>query len=148
MFKRFIGMILGKEKKDEYYELMKKKDFIAVGQQFGKTVYFFSVNRLRRKRILNQLAKEGNLDVVAQLYSIRKQKKAKVLAAQYAEYQSAKPNKAFATGKYFLRRAIRSGLTWVLLALILIYACITPLFSNLIRTNTMKSRMQLAEQYA
>ena len=113
MFKHIIGMMLGKEKSAEYYELMKQKNYIAVGQQYGKLVYRFSVNRWRRKSILIQLAKEGKLDVVAQIYSKRKLKKAKVLAAHYAEYQSGKPNKAVATGKYFFRRKEFPRISWI-----------------------------------
>lgn len=148
MFKHIIGLILGKEKKTEYYELMKQKNFIAVGQQYGKVVYFFSVNRWRRKRILNQLAKEGKLDVVAQLYSKRKLKKAKVISTQFLEYQAGKPNKAVAAGKYFFRRAIRSGITWVILAAILIFAFRTRIVSSFLRFSYMNSKMEVEEQYA
>ena len=148
MFKHITGMILGKEKKTEYYELMKQKDFIAVGQEYGKVVYFFSVNRWRRKRILNQLAKEGKLDVVAQLYTKRKLKRAKVLADQYSEYQAGKPNKAIATGKYFFRRAIRNGITWVILIAILIFAFRTKIMSSYIRICISNSKMEVEEQYA
>ena len=148
MFKHIIGMMLGKEKSAEYYELMKQKNYIAVGQQYGKLVYRFSVNRWRRKSILIQLAKEGKLDVVAQIYSKRKLKKAKVLAAHYAEYQSGKPNKAVATGKYFFRRAIRSGITWAIVAVILIIVFRTQIMSSYLRMSFSSSRTEAEQQYA
>lgn len=148
LFKHIIGMILGKEKGVEYYELMKQKNYIAVGQQYGKLVYRFSVNKWRRKSILVQMAKEGKLDVVAQIYSKRKLKKAKVLAAHYAEYQSGKPNKAVATGKYFFRRAIRSGITWAIVTFIFIIVFRTQIMSYFLKANLMSQKMDAEQQYA
>lgn len=147
MFKHTIGMILGKEKRADYYELLKEKNYVAVGQKYGKAVYHISVSGCRRRRIFKQLAKEGKLDVISQLYSKRKLKKAKVLATQYAAYK-AEPNRVKAVCRYGLGRAVRCGWTWVILSFAMIYMCRTRLVSLYIKMQMSSQALTAETQYA